>query len=49
MYVRDNSIWMIGAGGGKPERILGPFPEQKELFGFYGFVSYRDLMAWFQS
>lgn len=48
MYVRDNTIWTIGAGGGKPERVLGPFPEQKELFGFYGFVSYQDVMAWFQ-
>jgi len=48
LYVRDNALWIIGADGGKPEKILGPFPEQKELFGFYGFVSYRDIMAWYQ-
>jgi Tol biopolymer transport system component len=49
LYVRDNALWIIEPGGGKPEKVLGPFPEQKELFGFYGFVSYLDKMAWRQS
>ncbi len=46
LYVRDNALWIIGADGGQPQKVLGPFPEQKELFGFYGFVSYRDMMAY---
>lgn len=46
LYVRDNSLWIIGADGGQPQKVLGPFPEQKELFGFYGFVSYRDMIAY---
>lgn len=45
MYVRNNAVWIIGSGGGKPERILGPLPKEKDLFGFYGFASYHDVMA----
>lgn len=48
MYVRDNAIWIIGSDGGKPEKVLGNFTEQKDLFGFYGFVSYHDAIAWYQ-
>lgn len=49
LYIRDNALWLIGADGGKPEKVVGPFPDRQEPFGFYGYVSYQDMMAWFQS
>lgn len=48
LYVRDNALWIIGAGGGQPEKILELFSEEGDLFGFYGYTSYRDIMAWYQ-
>lgn len=48
LYVRDNALWIIGADGGHPEKVLDLFPETEDLFGFYGYTSYRDLMAWCQ-
>lgn len=48
MYVRDNSLWIIGANGENPEKILGPFPGwEKDQFGFYGDICHDDF-AWFQ-
>jgi Tol biopolymer transport system component len=49
LYVRDNAIWIIGTGGGQPEKVLDLEPEEEDLFGFYGYVSYHGLMAWHQS
>lgn len=48
MYVRDNSLWMVGANGENPEKILGSFPGwEKDQFGFYGYI-WHDDFAWFQ-
>ena len=48
MYVRDNSLWIIGANGENPEKILGPFPDwEKDQCGFYGIICHDDF-AWFQ-
>ncbi|MDQ7097021.1 hypothetical protein REC12_25840 [Desulfosporosinus sp. PR] len=48
MYVRDNSLWLIGADGGNPQRIIGPFPGwEKDPFGYYGYI-WHDDFAWFQ-
>jgi TolB protein len=51
LYARDNSLWLISAAGGHPERICGPLAYEDPLagaFGFYGFISYKDELAWFQ-
>ncbi|TEB10777.1 S-layer homology domain-containing protein [Pelotomaculum propionicicum] len=48
LYVRDNAIWIIGADGGQPEKVLGLFPKGGDLFGFYGYSSYQGIMAWYQ-
>jgi TolB protein len=50
LYVKANSLWLIGAGGGEPEKICPLANEDPAAgaFGYYGFISYRDQMAWFQ-
>jgi len=48
LYIRDNAVWIIGAGGGQPEKILDLLPERSDLFGFYGYIMYWDIMAWYQ-
>lgn len=48
LYVRDNALWIVGADGYAPQKVVGPFPERQDLFGYYGYVSYGDIMAWFQ-
>ncbi len=48
MYVRDNSLWIIGANRENPVKILGPFSDwEKDRFGFYGYI-WHDDFAWFQ-
>ena len=47
LYVQNNSLWMIGANGEDQEKILGPFPDWKDQFGFYGYVRHYDF-SWFQ-
>jgi hypothetical protein len=52
LYLKDNSLWLIGADGGEPEKICGPFSYEDPVagaFGYYGFISYHDQVAWFQS
>ncbi|NPV69606.1 MAG: biopolymer transporter Tol [Firmicutes bacterium] len=46
-YMRDNALWTITLEGGRPEKVLGPFPEEKNLFGYYGFATFNAEMAWF--
>lgn len=48
LYVRDNALWLISAKGGEPQQVVGPFPGEPDLFGFYGYVSFSDKVAWFQ-
>ncbi|MDR3602918.1 MAG: hypothetical protein P4L49_20980 [Desulfosporosinus sp.] len=48
MYVQDNSLWMIGADGNNPQKIIGSFPDwEKDPFGYYGYIYHNDV-AWFQ-
>ncbi|MDF9408393.1 MAG: translocation protein TolB [Pelotomaculum sp. PtaB.Bin013] len=49
LYVRDNAIWIIGANGGQPEKVVELLPAREDLFGFYGYTSCRDFMAWRQT
>ncbi|HBC92182.1 MAG TPA: hypothetical protein DCZ10_04555 [Pelotomaculum sp.] len=48
LYVQDNALWIIGTDGGEPEKVLDLFSEGEDLFGFYGYISCRDFMAWRQ-
>jgi Tol biopolymer transport system component len=50
LYVRENSLWLIDAGGGVPKRICGPSDREDDGadFGYYGHISYLDKYAWFQ-
>jgi TolB protein len=48
LYVRDNALWIIAASGGQPEKLMDLFSEKEDHFGFYGYISYRDFMAWRQ-
>lgn len=47
LYVQDNYLWMIGSNGENPEKILGPFPDWKDQFGYYGYLRHDDF-SWFQ-
>ena len=48
MYVRDNSLWMIGANDDNPQKIIELFPDWgKDPFGYYGYIWHYDF-AWFQ-
>lgn len=49
LYVRDNALWMVEAEGGAPARVVDLLPTQKDLFGFYGFVTFSDQVAWFRN
>ncbi|HXT38032.1 MAG TPA: hypothetical protein VN837_20845, partial [Chloroflexota bacterium] len=33
-YVRDNTLWRVGAGGGIPEEVVGPFPTPPQLYPY---------------
>ncbi|MCL6561118.1 MAG: hypothetical protein K6U74_20490 [Firmicutes bacterium] len=46
LYLRDNAVWLIGVEGGEPARIVGPFPEPPQLFGYYGHVIWSHLLTW---
>ncbi|NQS75479.1 MAG: hypothetical protein HQP61_03390 [Peptococcaceae bacterium] len=48
LYVRDNALWIIEANGGEAEKVLELYSQGEDLFGFYGFTSYRDVWAWYQ-
>jgi TolB protein len=51
LYVKDNSLWLIGADGGEPARICGPIAADDPTagtFGYYGFISYGNQMVWFR-
>ncbi len=51
LYVKDNSLWLIGADGGESAMICGSLAADDPTagaFGFYGFISYQNQMAWFQ-
>jgi hypothetical protein len=43
-----NGLWIIEAYGGQPEKVLDMFTEGEDLFGFYGYISCQDFMAWHQ-
>ena len=51
LYVKDSSLWLIGADGGDPVEICSPIAADDPTagnFGYYGFISYGNQMAWFQ-
>ncbi|OPY57658.1 MAG: translocation protein TolB [Pelotomaculum sp. PtaU1.Bin035] len=48
LYAWDNTLWIIGAEGGQPEKVVELLPAREDLFGFYGYTSCRDFMAWRQ-
>ena len=47
-YIRDNTLWRVGAGGGLPTKVVGPFPTAPPSypFGYYGHLSWTNLLAW---
>jgi TolB protein len=47
-YVRDNSLQHIGSAGGSPTKVVGPFPSAPAAypFGYYGHLSWTNLLAW---
>jgi len=48
LYIRNNALWLISADGGNPQKVVGPFLERQDPFGYYGYASYQDMMAWYQ-
>jgi len=46
LYGRDNALWLISPGGGAATRIVGPFAQAPDLFGYYGHIAWSSLFAW---
>ncbi len=47
-YVRDNALQQVGSAGGSSTKVVGPFPAAPAAypFGYYGHLSWSDLLAW---
>jgi len=46
LFLRDNALWLLSTASGAPVRIVGPFPQAPDLFGYYGHVAWSSLFAW---
>ncbi len=45
VYLKDNSVWLIGLSGGNPVKIIGAFPDVTDSFGYYGYFSWSNILA----
>jgi len=45
IYLKENSIWLTDINGGSPVKLVGPFPDASGLPGYYGYVSWSDILA----
>ncbi len=47
-YIRDNTLWRVGAGDGAPTKVVGPFPSAPLAypFGYYGHLTWTDQLVW---
>jgi TolB protein len=48
MFEDGFNVWMIPAAGGHAVKIVGPFDPKLELHGYYGYVPFSSLLAWWQ-
>jgi Tol biopolymer transport system component len=48
LFARGGAVWLMDTAGGEPQQIIGRLPGEKDLFGFYGYASYHDEIAWYQ-
>lgn len=46
LFVRENVLWLLDLRGGTSRRVLGPFPQAQDPFGFYGHVQWPVSWAW---
>jgi hypothetical protein len=50
LYVQDSAIWLIGTNGGKPVRIVYPYPDPtRQPTFYYGHVWWGNDFDWYQS
>jgi len=45
VYLKDNSVWLVNLSGGSPVKIVGAFPDATDSFGYYGYVSWSNILA----
>ncbi|MDF9408370.1 hypothetical protein L7E55_08365 [Pelotomaculum isophthalicicum JI] len=45
IYLKENSIWLIDINGGSPVKLVGPFPNAPDSQGYYGYVSWSNILA----
>ncbi|WP_131820714.1 PD40 domain-containing protein [Desulfotruncus arcticus] len=45
VYLKDNSVWLVDLSGGSPVKIIGTFPDATDSFGYYGYVSWSNILA----
>lgn len=48
LYVRDTALWLVGADGNAPTRIVGPLANAPDTFSIYGHVPWDDYVAWYR-
>ncbi len=45
IYLKDNSIWLVNINGESPVKLVGPFPDASNSQGYYGYVSWSNILA----
>lgn len=48
LFVKNKALWSINIEGGNPEKILDLASEQKDQFGYYGFMTYQNTFSWYK-
>ncbi len=45
LYLKNNSVWLVNLSGGSPVKIVGTFPDITDSVGYYGYVSWSNILA----
>lgn len=45
IYLKDNSVWLVDINGGSPVKLVGPFPDVSNSPGYYGYVSWSNILS----
>ncbi len=48
LYWRDDALWLLDRLGGTPVRLVSAFPNSPDPRGFFGYVSWSGLTAWYR-
>lgn len=46
-YVAHDALWIVATDNQTPPRRIVALPQEEDVYGFYGYVSYDDAYAWY--